>query len=123
MKKHFAQTVTVASLVVVVVLAVAFKVFAQSSAQPSGSTAAVSVAQVSAPSVSTSTLPNDPYIQNAAAAQAWLNFLNGRLTWAQSQPDLPSYVVTDAQYAVNQFEQVLLQEGYTQTLGGQITQP
>lgn len=70
-----------------------------------------------------STANPNPSLNNAAEAQGYLNYFTGRVTWAQSQTDLPASVLQDAQYALNNFQNVLIQAGYTQLSISGITTP
>ena len=101
----------------VVLSVVTFATFAQSKNQSPVAPEKVLAA------TTTSTVVLNPLIYDAASAQGWRNFLNGRVAWAQAQTDQPAYVLTAAQYAQNKFENYLLAEGYTQVWGGTITQP
>lgn len=69
----------------------------------------------------TASTTNNPYINDAAEAQGWNNFFSGRVQWAEAQTGLPSYVLTEAEYAQSEFENEISQQGYTEQQNGEIT--
>jgi len=118
----FRRKAIVGFIVAVLVLSSAAWVFAQSVGQASSTTGSTAT---STDVVTTSPTASDfiGVIKDARDAQAWRNFLGGRLAWVESQTSTPSYMLTEAQYADSQLENYLLSAGYTQTLGGPITSP